>query len=130
VANRVAVVDDDPENLRALSALLQAEGFEVAAYAGGETAWAALNHSCDAVPEAIITDLRMPGLDGLALLRRLRERFPTLPVILVSAFPDEAVWREGLEAGALDVFPKPFQTASMIALLRAAIERARPSEAA
>ncbi len=56
----------------------------------------------------------------LSLLRRIKGRFSTIPVVLVSAFADEAVWSEGLRAGAVDVFPKPIQGASLVRALLAA----------
>jgi len=116
---RVMVVEDDAENRRALGELLAAEGFESLPYACGEAAWAAIA-SEQARPDIVVADVRMPGLDGMALLRRIKARFPALPVVLVSAFPDQQVWEEGLKAGALDVFPKPIRGGSLVRALREA----------
>ena len=69
----------------------------------------------------MVADVRMPVLDGVALLQRIKTRFPALPVVLVSAFADEAAWAEGLRAGAADVFPKPIHGASLVRMLRVAI---------
>jgi CheY-like chemotaxis protein len=63
-------------------------------------------------PDAVVADVRMPDLDGVALLQRIKAHFPAIPVFLVSAFPDEMVWSTGLRAGAADVFPKPIHGAS------------------
>ncbi len=116
---RIALVEDDAENRRALSELLAAEGLEPLPFESGEAAWSSIA-SEQVRPHAVVADVRMPGLDGLALLRRIRARFPAMPVLLVSAFADEAVWVEGLRVGAYDVFPKPIQGASLVrALLKA-----------
>jgi DNA-binding NtrC family response regulator len=117
---RIVVVDDDAENCRALCDWLAAENFEARFFEGGEAAWTAIENG-QVRPHAIVADVRMPGLDGVALLRRVKARFPALPVILVSAFADEAIWAEGLREGAVDVFPKPIQGASLVCTLRKAV---------
>ncbi len=114
---RVLVVDDDAENCRVLSELLVAEGFEVLPYGDAETAWSAVAGEW-VRPDAVVSDVRMPGLGGVALLRRIKARFPALPVVLVSAFADERIWNDGLRAGAVDVFPKPIHGASLVRTLR------------
>ncbi len=114
---RIMVVDDDAESCRALSELLTAEGFEAASFESGEEAWAAIA-SRQMLPDVVVADVRMPCLDGVALVRRIKSRFASMPVVLVSAFPDERIWVQGLEAGALDVFPKPIHGASLVRALR------------
>ncbi len=117
---QVLVVDDDPENCRVLSELLATEGFDPIAFENAEAAWAAM--ACnELLPDVVVADLRMPDLDGLTLLHRIKANFPFLPVFLVSAFPDEETWREGLRAGATDVFPKPIQAGSLVPALREAV---------
>ena len=113
---RIVLVDDDAESCRALGELLSAEGFDPLCFANGEAAWSAIADE-RVRPQAVVTDVRMPGLDGVALLRRIKTRFPALPVVLVSAFADEATWAEGLRAGAFDVFPKPIHGASLVRAL-------------
>ncbi len=68
-------------------------------------------------PDAVVADIRMPDLDGVGLLHRIKANFAALPVILVSAFPEEAVWAEALHAGAHDVFPKPIQGPALVRAL-------------
>lgn len=114
---QIVVVDDDPENCRALSQLLVTEGFDALYFEGGEAAWSAME-SGQARPDVVVADVRMPGLDGVALLRRIKAQFPSIPVVLVSAFADETAWRDGLQAGAADVFPKPIHGASLVRALR------------
>jgi DNA-binding response OmpR family regulator len=111
------VVDDDTENCRALSEFLSAEGWDVLSFENGEAAWSALADQ-EPKPSAVVADVRMPGLDGVSLLRRIKGSFAAIPVILVSAFPDEGVWAEGMQAGALDVFPKPIQGPLLVRTLR------------
>lgn len=117
---RIVVVDDDAENCRALSELLGAEGFDPLPFDSGEAAWAAMA-SGQLQVDGVVADVRMPILDGVALLRRIKTRFPAIPVVLVSAFAEEAVWSEGLRAGAADVFPKPIHVPSLMRALRDAV---------
>ena len=117
---RILVVDDDAENCRALSELLGAEGFDPLPFDSGEAAWTAVA-SGQAQVDVVVADMRMPGLDGVALLRRIKDRFPAIPVVLVSAFAAEAGWSDGLRAGAADVFPKPIHGASLVRALRDAV---------
>ena len=121
---RVLLVDDDAENCRALTELLAAGGFQPLTFHSGEAALSAITSGA-VRPQAVVTDVRMPGLDGVALLRRIRTLFPTMPVILISAFADEDLWVEGLRAGALDVFPKPIQGASLVRTLSKAMNADR-----
>jgi CheY-like chemotaxis protein len=116
MGRRVLVVDDDAENCRALGELLIAEGFEVMSFPGGEAAWSAIAEG-KLRPDVVVADIRMPGLDGVGLLRRIKANFADLPVILISAFPDEAVWIESLQAGAYDVFPKPIRGPALVRAL-------------
>ena len=113
----VVVVDDDAENCGVLSELLAAEGFDPLPYSDAETAWSAVT-SEQVRPDAVVADVRMPGLGGVGLLRRIRTRFPALPVVLVSAFADEQAWSEGLREGAVDIFPKPIHGPSLVRILR------------
>lgn len=121
---RIVVVDDDPENCRALSELLSVEGFEPLPFGSGETAWTAMEDG-QVHPDVVVADVRMPGLNGVALLRRMKARFPAIPIVLVSAFAEEEVWSEGLRAGAADVFPKPIHGASLVRALRDAVAGGR-----
>jgi DNA-binding NtrC family response regulator len=120
VGGQVVVLDDDAESCRALTELLTAEGFDALPFASGEMAWSAIE-SRQIQPDAIVSDIRMPGLDGVALLRRLQARFPGIPVVLVSAFPDDRIWSEALQLGALDIVPKPIRAGLLVQLLQDAV---------
>jgi DNA-binding response OmpR family regulator len=117
--SRIMVVDDDADSCAALSELLAVEGFEVVAYPGGDAALSAIRSGV--VPDAVVADIRMPGLGGLGLLSALKQGWAETPVILVSAFPDESVWQEAIRRGAEDVFPKPIHGWALAATLRAVI---------
>jgi len=118
------VVDDSASMLAFLVDTLTAEGFEVRPATGGEAAWEAIQ---DAPPELILLDIRMPGLDGFEVLRRVKAH-PTvhdLPVLLLSGStgPDERI--KGLAQGAVDFISKPFQREELLARVRSHLELSR-----
>ena len=117
---RIAIVDDDAESCSALGELLTADGFEVSCFESGEAAWSALK-SRELQPDVVVADVRMPGLDGVGLLQQIKTHFASMPVVLLSAFADEAVWVEGIQKGAFDVFPKPIQGTGLVRALRKAV---------
>ncbi len=96
---RLLVVDDDPESCEVLAEALQAEGYEVATAPGGQ---AALHLANERVFDVVISDIRMPDLDGMALLRGLRDAAPDLSVILLTAFGTVEAALEAIKAGAFD----------------------------
>src|SRR6188768_4349466 len=103
----VLLVDDDAPILRMLERTLGAEGYAVVAVADGGSALAAVERS---LPDVIVLDVAMPGMDGLAVCRRLRDKGMTTPVLMLTArdaVPDRVV---GLQAGADDYLVKPFAT--------------------
>lgn len=122
--SRVLLVDDDPGLLRLVTLRLEAAGFEVDAV---ESAEAALGRLAQAPMDVVVTDLRMAGMDGMALFRHLRESMPTLPVIIITAhgtIPDAvAATREG----AWGFVTKPFDSAELVDMVTAAV-RPRASQ--
>jgi two-component system, OmpR family, response regulator ChvI len=120
----IALVDDDRNILTSVSIALQTEGFATRVYADGETALKALR---DNPPDLAVCDIKMPRMDGLELLRRLRaEPGPAaaLPVILLTSKDDEADEALGLASGADDYIAKPFSQRLLIARIRAILRRA------
>lgn len=101
---RVLLVDDEPQTLRLFSAFLSASGMEVVAADSARRALELLERHRF---ETIVTDLRMPGLDGFALLRSVRERDVDLPVIVVTGCPGSETPADALELGAIDFLVKP-----------------------
>jgi two-component system response regulator ChvI len=115
----IALVDDDRNILTTVSIALQAEGYATRVYADGEAALKAL---LDNPPDLAIFDIKMPRMDGLELLQRLREK-SSLPVIFLTSKdeePDEAL---GLALGADDYIAKPFSQRLLIARIRAILRR-------
>ena len=101
----VAVIDDDDAVRDSLSALLEAEGYDVDTYPSGP---AFLDVLPEALPACALVDVRMPEMDGLELQRRLAAAAPTLPVIIITGHGDIAVAVKAIKAGAVDFVEKPF----------------------
>jgi two-component system, OmpR family, response regulator ChvI len=116
----IALVDDDRNILTSVSIALQAEGFLTRVYSDGEAALKALT---DNPPDLAVLDIKMPRMDGLELLRRLRERQST-PVIFLTSKDDELDEALGLAMGADDYIAKPFSQRLLIARIRAILRRA------
>lgn len=115
----IALVDDDRNILTSVSIALQAEGFVTRVYSDGETALKALLEN---PPDLAVLDIKMPRLDGLELLRRLREKLTT-PVIFLTSKDDELDEALGLAMGADDYIAKPFSQRLLIARIRAILRR-------
>jgi two-component system response regulator MprA len=116
----VLVVDDDLSVRRMLDRTLAAEGFDVTVAADGGGALAAAER---VAPDVIVLDVAMPGVDGLAVCRRLRSRGLATPILMLTArdaVPDRVA---GLEAGADDYLVKPFAPEELVARLRALTRR-------
>jgi two-component system response regulator ChvI len=115
----IALVDDDRNILTSVSIALQTEGFLTRVYADGETALKAL---IDNPPDLAIFDIKMPRMDGLELLRRLREK-SRIPVIFLTSKDDELDEALGLAMGADDYIAKPFSQRLLIARIKAILRR-------
>ncbi len=115
-AARLLVVDDVPENVRLLQAVLEAQGYEVVTATDGA---AALELAASAEPDLVLLDVMMPPPDGLAVCRRLRDRPDTavLPVIMLTA-SEGSEKRTAIEAGADDFIPKPFDRDELLTRIR------------
>lgn len=116
----IALVDDDRNILTSVSIALQAEGFVTRVYNDGETALKALTENA---PDLAVFDIKMPKMDGLELLRRLREK-SQIPVIFLTSKDDELDEALGLAMGADDYIAKPFSQRLLIARIRAILRRA------
>ena len=120
---RVLVVDDDPGVRYTLREILASEGLLVDEAADGAEALAKLEGH-----PLVLTDLRMPGMDGMELLRRLAARSPAPRVVLITAHGSERQAVDAMKAGAYDYFRKPFETEELLAVVRRAVEAARLAE--
>ena len=115
----IALVDDDRNILTTVSIGLQSEGFDTRLYSDGEAALTALLEN---PPDLAVFDIKMPRLDGMELLRRLRAQ-SSLPVIFLTSKDDEADEEAGLETGADDYIAKPFSLRLLVARIRAILRR-------
>jgi two-component system response regulator ChvI len=124
----IALVDDDRNILTSLSLALQSEGFVTRLYSDGEAALKALGEN---PPDLALLDIKMPRMDGMELLRRLREK-SDFPVIFLTSKDEELDEALGLAMGADDYITKPFSQRLLIARIRAVLRRtemrARPPE--
>jgi DNA-binding NtrC family response regulator len=107
----ILVAEDDRNLRRVLRAMLVREGYDVAEAADGEAASAWLSGRR---PDVLITDIRMPKMDGLALFRHARERHPDVPVILITAYGTIGDAVEAIRSGAFDYISKPFDEAELL----------------
>ncbi|WP_119390271.1 response regulator transcription factor [Taklimakanibacter lacteus] len=117
---RILLVEDDTRIARQIAAILQAAGYMVETVGDGEEAW--FRGETEDY-DLIILDLGLPGMDGLAVLKRWRAAGRSLPVLVLTArgtWPERV---EGINAGADDYLPKPFQMEEMLARVRALIRR-------
>jgi DNA-binding response OmpR family regulator len=120
-ATRVLVVEDDPTVSEVVARYLTREGYAVEEVADGTHAVERALHS---LPDLVVVDLMIPGLDGLEVCRRLRLAAP-IPVIMLTAKSDEADRIAGLELGADDYVSKPFSPRELMARIRSVLRRAR-----
>ena len=116
---RIAVVDDDPEYAAVLEQMLGCHGYDVVKYESGSAFLAGLG--TQPVPDVVLLDMVMPGLDGLGTLKRARMQVPDLPVIMVSGQQKPANIVDSVRAGALDYIVKSATAASNPAALEGAI---------
>ena len=116
---RILVVDDEPQITRVLRRSLQTHSYEVRTAADGEAALDVLN---DWAPDLIVTDLSMPGLDGIELCRQVRAQ-SALPIIVLSVKGEEQTKVQALDAGADDYVTKPFGMDELLARIRVALRR-------
>lgn len=125
MADLVHVIDDDDGLREALAFLLDVNGIEARFYASA-------NAFLDALPVAdgcVLTDVRMPGLTGLELVRELRARGATFPVIVMTGHGDIPLAVEAMKAGVLDFIEKPFEDEHLIGSLRNALSALQTTEA-
>jgi two-component system response regulator ChvI len=115
----IALVDDDRNILTSISIALQAEGFITRVYSDGDTA---LKAFAENPPDLGVFDIKMPRMDGMELLRRVRETSP-MPVIFLTSKDDELDEALGLAMGADDYIAKPFSQRLLIARIRALLRR-------
>src|SRR5262245_10428940 len=123
--SRILVVDDETQITRVLKTTLTSQGYEVKTAADGESG---LNATLDWLPDLVITDLSMPGMNGVELCRAVRER-SQVPIIILSVRGEEKIKIEALDAGADDYVTKPVSVNELLARVRANLRRVTVAEA-
>ncbi|MEL6532681.1 MAG: response regulator transcription factor [Pseudomonadota bacterium] len=116
---RIALVDDDRNILTSVAMTLEAEGFEVETYNDGQSALEAFNRK---MPELAVLDIKMPRMDGMDLLQRLRQK-SKVPVIFLTSKDDEIDELMGLRMGADDYVRKPFSQRLLVERIRSILRR-------
>ena len=122
-AGIVAVVDDDAGVLRALAYLLESADHTVRLFA---SATALVESGCLKEIDCLLTDVDMPGMDGLELLRRVQAARPELPIIVVTGYPETMKRRPACHGSSPRVFTKPFQGPELLAAVSASIRNVDP----
>lgn len=117
---RILVIEDEPRILSFLVRGLEGEGFTVSSAVHGA---AGLERARALPPDLVVLDLLLPGLDGLTVLRELKQRRPELPVVILSARADLPTKLRGFELGASDYLAKPFALVELIARVRAQLRQ-------
>jgi len=117
---RLLIVDDEPSARSGLERLLRQDGYEVDVADGGE---AAIAIASERPPDVVLTDLKMPNMDGVELLQRLRQQDPDLPVIVITASGDVASAVRAMRVGAEDYLTKPVDFDALTVAIERALER-------
>lgn len=115
----VFVVDDDAAALDSLVLLLRSDGLNPSGFSSAQDFLDALT---PAARGCIVSDVRMPGMDGVELIRRLKQMGSTLPVIVITGHADVTVAVQAMKAGAMEFVQKPFESEQMLRLVRTAME--------
>jgi two-component system, OmpR family, KDP operon response regulator KdpE len=126
IKGNILVVDDEPQITRVLKTTLSSQGYGVRSAGNGQEA---LDEMKGWSPDLVITDLRMPEMDGLELCRDIRSK-STIPIIVLSVKGEEAVKVQALDAGADDYITKPFSVNELLARVRSALRRVKALEPA
>jgi two-component system nitrogen regulation response regulator NtrX len=124
----ILVVDDDGDIRQSLEMLLRFEGFEVLTARDGEEAWTRLERDKDAPPAAVLTDLKMPKMDGLQLLEKIQGMEDPPPVVLISGHGDVATAVTAMQTGAANFLEKPLDDNRVLVTLRAVLRTQKLEE--
>src|SRR5689334_315513 len=126
---RLLVVDDEPNLLLAVAAVLRGEGFEVATARDGRDAVLQIARS---VPDLVVSDVRMPAMDGYALARHLRSAPHTslIPIVFLTAKDDTKDRIEGFRSGIDAYLTKPFEPDELVAVIRSILDRVERTRSA
>ncbi|MFH1982136.1 MAG: response regulator [Pseudomonadota bacterium] len=118
--NHLLLIDDEPDNLRLLSLSLRSDGYTVATALSGEAGMAVFEKT---TPDIVLTDIRMPGMDGIEVLRQIKAASPDTEVIIITGHGDIDLAIEALQLGASDFINKPVNDQALAVALKRAEER-------
>ncbi len=121
-ALRVLIVEDDAAVRRGYLQALELEGIAAEGVESGEAGWRAIS---ELDPAVVVSDIRLPGMDGMALMARIRAFDPDLPVVLVTGHGDIQLAVQAMKEGAQDFLEKPFSSAHLVEVTRRALEKRR-----
>ena len=126
---RLLIVDDEPNLLRAVDAVLRNEGFETSTARNGREALQSVARN---LPDLIVSDIRMPGMDGYALARRLRSapNYALIPIVFLSAKDESRDRVEGFRSGVDVYLTKPFEPDELVAVINNILHRVENTHAA
>ncbi len=117
---RILLIDDEEEMRRSSAQALELFGLEVDTFSSAEPVLELVGYSFDGV---VVSDIRMPGMDGMSLLQRIREVDPEVPVILVTGHADVQLAVSAMRAGVYDFLEKPFTAQNLAGIIRRAMDR-------
>ena len=123
---KILVVDDELNMQMVLKAMLQKEGYEILTASDGMEALKILKANPVAV---VVTDLKMPRLDGMGLLEKIQDSYPDIPVIMITAHGTVSTAVEAIKKGALDYITKPFDQDDLKNIIHKAVQTRRLNEA-
>ena len=118
-SSKICVIDDDRSIRFVLEKALEKAEMQVISYASADSALKAIALE---EPAVVVTDIRMPGMDGLELLERINQQFPELPVIIMTAHSDLDSAVSAYKGGAFEYLPKPFDVDTAVALVTRALD--------
>ncbi len=124
MTSSIWVIDDDQSIRWVLEKALQKAGYQVESFERADSALMTLRHR-NLPPDVVISDVRMPGTDGLTALNEFKRRYPHLPVILMTAYSDLKSAVSSYEAGAFDYLPKPFELNEALTMIRRACQHSQ-----
>ena len=122
--NPICIVDDQPFICSTVAGILEDEGYQVNVFADAESFWQRLDR---VQPALVLLDIWLPGIDGLELLKRLHERFPELPVIMMSGHAGIETAVTAIKAGASDFMEKPLHLEVLLDKVKSALKHRPPA---
>ena len=116
---RIMVVDDEPIVIKSCESVLKAEGYNIEGFLSAKEAMLKMEEQ---PYDLVFTDLKMPEVDGLTLIRWIRENRPDTGIVVITGYPSQETIKEALELGIIDYVPKPFTPTALIDVAKRAVD--------